>query len=425
VALVAGLSFGVAPAFRAARLDPNADPRSDGQRAAGAADRGRLRGLIVAGQTALMVVLLTGAGLLFRSLNEVMRVEPGFDPNVLTVRLSLPRKDYGQLARVSQFYRQLEARVAALPGVLSVGAVNHVPLNGALASADYKVAGGPAVSDDRLPTAQYRMATPAFFQTMGIPLVAGRAFADDDREGTALVAVVNRALARQSFPDQDPIGKHLLVKDTPDGFRSMEIVGVVGDVRHGGLETAAEPHLYVPYHQTHRELLVWLALNQFLVVRTGVEPMGLAETVRRELAAVDPNVAAADVRPSGQYVEAASAGRRFGLGLLAGFAVLALLLAVIGIYGVVSYAVAQRTREIAGMVLSEGVRRTALGLALGLLGAAAASHALRSLLYGVRPTDPWTYAAVSAVLAAVTVGACLMPARRAVRIDPLTALRTE
>ena len=242
--------------------------------------------------------------------------------------------------------------------------------------------------------------------------------------------------ARKSFPDRDPIGRYLLVRDTPAGFRPLQIVGVVGDVRHTSLEADAEPHVYVPYHQTPRDLLVWLTLNQFLVVRTTGAPLAMAEAVRRELQAVDSTVAAADIRASGYYVDAATAARRFSLELLAGFAGLALVMAAIGIYGVVSYTVAQRTREIGvrialgaemrdivGMVLGEGVRRTAVGVALGFAGALAASHAVRGLLYGVGATDPVTYAAVVALLLAVTIVACLLPAWRAARVSPLVALR--
>jgi putative ABC transport system permease protein len=435
-AVLAAVLFGLAPALRAARVDPSLDLKSEGRGAAGTADRGRARGLIVASQVALMMMLLTGAGLLLKSFHEVMRVEPGFDPGVLTVRLSLPRKDYGELAKVSQFYRQLEARVAALPGVTSVAAINHVPLNGAIATAEYNVADRPPASDDALPTAQYRMATPGYFRAMGVPLLAGRAFTDDDREGGAPVVIVSRGLARQAFPDRDPLGRYLLVRDTPTGFRPMQIVGVVGDVRHTSLEADAEPHVYLPYHQTHRDPLVWLTQNQFLVVRTMGAPLAMAEAVRRELQAVDSTVAAADIRASGYYLDAATAARRFSLELLGGFAGLALVMAAIGIYGVVSYTVAQRTREIGvrialgaemrdivGMVLGEGVKRTVVGVGLGLAGALAASHAVRGLLYGVGATDPVTYAAVIALLLGVTIVACLLPAWRAARVSPLVALR--
>jgi len=438
VAVLAGLAFGLVPAMRAARLDPGDDLKSEGRGSSGGADRSRARGLIVASQVGLMMMLLIGAGLLFKSFREVLRIEPGFDAGVLTVRLSLPKKDYGSLGTVSQFYRALEARVAGLPGVTGVAAGNHVPLNCALASAEYKVADRLPAAEEQLPTAQYRMVTPAYFTVMGIPVLAGRAFTDDDKEGGAPVAIVSRGLARQAFPERDPIGRYLLVRDSPDGFRPLRIVGVAGDVRHTSLEAEAEPHLYVPYHQTHRELLAWLTQNQYLVVRTSGPPMALAEAVRHALSAVDPSVAAADIRPSGYYLENATATRRFSLELLGGFAALALVMAAVGIYGVVSYTVAQRTREIGvrlalgadsstivRMVLSEGLRRTLAGIVLGLAGAIAAGRAVRSLLYGVGAIDPLTYGVVIALLVAVTVAACLLPAWRAAGVDPLIALRAE
>jgi len=435
-AVLSGLLFGLVPALRAARTDPQPALQAEGRASTAGADRGRARGLIVVGEIALMMVLLIGAGLLLKSFAAVMRVEPGFDGSVLTARLSLPRKAYGDLANVSRFYHDVEARLESLPGVRAVAAVNQVPLNGALASADYKVAGRAPVREDQLPTAQYRMVTPAYFRTMGIPLVAGRAFGDEDRAGGALVAIVSLALVRQSFPDTNVLGQHLLVQDTPAGFRSMEIVGVVGDVRHASLEGDPEPHLYVPYHQIDPELVAWLTLNQFLVVKTAGPPLVLAESVRRELLAVDPNVAAADVRPSGYYLDNATASRRFGLVLLALFAGIGLVMAAVGIYGVVSYSVAQRARDtgvrlalgatvadILGLVLGEGLRRTLVGVAIGVGAALVASRTAANLLYDVAATDPLTYAGVVAILMTVTLAASFVPAWRAARSSPLEAMR--
>jgi putative ABC transport system permease protein len=292
---LAGLGFGLVPALRAARADPNADLKAEGRGGAGSRERSRARGRIVAGQVALMMVLLAGAGHLLRSFREVMRIRPGFDGDALVLRLSLPRKDYATLESVSRFYRQLEARVAALPGVLSVAASNPIRMNGALASADYKVADRPPASESELPTAQYRMVTPAFFRTLGIPLLAGRGFDETDAASSPLVAVISEGLARKSFPDRDPLGRQLLVKDTPTGFRAMEIVGVAGDVKHTSFEGEAEPHLYVPYHQVNPNLLGFLTNNQFLLVRAASSPRALGDAARRELQAVDPNVASAHV----------------------------------------------------------------------------------------------------------------------------------
>jgi putative ABC transport system permease protein len=437
-AALTALAFGLVPALRATRGDPGRDLQSEGRGGAGTAEGGRVRGLIVAAQVAVMVVLLTGTGLLLKSFYAVTRVEPGFDAGVLTVRLSLPRTSYGDIEKVGRFYDQVEARVMRLPGVIATAAVNHVPLNGALASADYKVADRPPLRDDQLPTAQYRMVTPAYFRTMGIPLVAGRAFADQDRSGGAPVAIVSQSLARQSFPGRDPVGEHLLVQDTPSGFRSLEVVGVVGDLRHASLEGEAEPHLFVPYHQTHPALLVWLTQNQYLAVRTSGPPLALADAVRRELRAVDPDVAPADVRSTAQYLGRAAEARRFSLVLLALFALVGLALAAVGIYGVVSYSVSERTREVGvrlalgaaqrdilGLVLREGLRHAGAGIAVGMAAAFVATRALSSLLFGVKPTDPFTYAGVVAVLGVVAVAASLLPASQAARSSPLEALRHE
>jgi len=436
VAVAATLLFGLLPAVRAARVDPAPVLQSGGR--GGAAGGGRLRGLIVAAEVALMTVLLSGAGLLYASFRELMRVEPGFQTGVLSLRLSLPAGAYADIERVSRFYRDLEARVGALPGVESVAAVNHVPLSGGMASADYKVAGRPPVDEEKLPTGDYRMVTPGYFRTLGVPLVAGRAFGDDDRAGSAAVAIVSQALARQSFPGRDPVGERLLVKDTPEGFRAMEIVGVVGDVKHTSLEAPVAPHLYVPYHQTHRELLTWLTQNQFLVVRAAGDPLALVEAVRRELGQVDPGVASADARLMGFYVENASAARRFSLVLVGLFSAVALVMAALGLYGVVSYGVAQRTREtgvrlalgagvrdIVLLVLGDGLRRTLLGVGVGLLAAAAAARGLRGLLYGVTAGDLRVYAAVVGVLVAVGLLASVLPAWRAARLQPLVALRLD
>jgi predicted permease len=431
-AVLSGLGFGVAPALRAMRVDPNQELKA--QSRGGGSESGRARSSIVVAQVAVMVVLLTGAALLFKSFEAVLRVEPGFDGGVLTVRMSLPRKDYDDVGKMRRFYEQLEARVARLPGVLSVGAVNHVPLNGSLASADYKLEDHPPASESQLPTTNYRMVTPRYFETMRIPLVAGRVFDATDGEGRPAVGVISQAFARQTFGDLAPVGRRLLVRDAGE-FRPIEIVGVVGDVKHQSLEAPAEPHLYVPYYQTHAKLLVWLAQSQFLVVRASGDPLALGPAVRRELRAVDPGVASVGGRLSGDFVAAAAAARRFTLVLLALFAGVALVMAAVGIYGVVAYAVARRTREtglrlalgasasdILALVLGEGLRRSAVGIAIGLVGALAAARSLRSLLFGVGEADPAAYAGVVALLLAVTLLACLLPAWRASRLDPVRAL---
>jgi putative ABC transport system permease protein len=437
VAVVAGVGFGLVPAWRVLGSAPNRDLQSS-RGGTGTADGSRARGVIVAAQVAVMVVLLTGASLLYRSFHAVMRIEPGFDTRALTVRLSLPLKDYPDNVRISRFFEQLEERILELPGVQSVAGTNHIPLNGAIASTDYKVADQPPASEDQLPTALYRMVTPQYFRTMGIPVVAGRAFAASDRVGQPAVAIVSQSFVQQSFPNRDPLGRQLLVKDTPEGFRPIEIVGVAGDVHHGSLETASEPHIYVPYHQVPPSLLVWLAQTQFVVVRVEGDALALGEAVQRAVHAVDPNVASAGARLSGSYLEAAAAARRFSVVLVATFAVIALVMAVVGIYGVVSYSVARRTREtglrlalgagapdILSLVLGEGLKRTAWGIAAGVVAAVAAARGFQSLLFGVEASDLATYAGVALLMLAVTLAACFVPAWWASRLDPVEALRQD
>jgi putative ABC transport system permease protein len=433
---LAGLLFGLVPALRASRADVNEELKTEA-RGTGGVQHHRMRSLIVAGQVAAMVILLTGAGLLIKSFRQVQRVSPGFDEqNVLTVRLSLPQKRYSHQGPVSQFYRKLLPRLESLPGVTSVGVASQVPLNGAVAGVDYTVADRPPASEHGVPRAQYRVASRGYFRAMRIPLLAGREFEEIDTPETQPVAIVSAALVRKSFPDRDPIGQRILVDDNSTGPRPLEIVGVVGDVKHDSLESEPTGEIYVAFHQTHPDGLVWLTTTQYWVLRTQGEPLALAASVRRELLAVDAEVASSNIRTMEQYLASTVAPRRFNLLLLGMFAAVALLLAATGLYGVVSYSVAWRTREIGlrmalgaqradilRAVLGQALRLTAIGIVLGLGGALALTRALQGLLYGVTATDPPTFAGAVLVMGSVALLACYLPARRASRLDPQATLR--
>ncbi|MGH9868499.1 MAG: ABC transporter permease [Candidatus Polarisedimenticolia bacterium] len=437
VSVAAGLMAALLPAWRSSRGDLREDLAAGG-RSLGPGRRARARWILVSVEVALLAVLLSTGGLLYRSFQVAQRVAPGFWPDTLTVRLSLPRARYGTIEKVTAFYRELESRVAALPGIREVSAANHVPLNGALASADYRTADMPTGSDARLPTATYRMVTSRYFRAMGIPLLAGRAFDEKDDTDAPRVAIISQALARQSFAGKDPVGQQILVSDTPEGFRPFEIVGVVGDIRHDSLESEPSPHFFVPYAQTHPQLLVWLTATQYLVVRASVDPMSLEPAIRKALREVDPDVAAAQVRTTGDAVAASIASRRFSLTLMGLFAAIATLMAAFGLHGVVSTSVAWRTREMAlrmalgarpsqvrRLVLRQSAVIALAGGAFGLAASLAGGRLIEGLLFGVTAADPLSYASAILVLAAVVLVACDAPARRAARVAPAESLKAE
>jgi predicted permease len=437
VSIGAGLLATALPAWRTARGDLRED-LTGSDRSFGPGRRGRARWILVSAEVTLLAVLLSTGSLLYRSFLVASRVSPGFDDDTLTVRLSLPRARYDRIEKVTAFYDALESRVAALPGVTEVAAVNHVPLNGALASADYRTPEMPTGSGAALPTATYRMATPRYFRAMGIPLLSGRAFDDRDDTDAPHVAIISQALARKSFSGKDPVGTQILVQDSPEGFRPFEIVGVVGDIRHDGLEAQPSPHLFVPYAQTHPSLLMWLTATQYLAVRASVDPRSLEPAIRKVLREVDPDVAAAQVRTTGDAMAASIAPRRFTLTLLGVFAAIATAMAAFGLHGVVSTSVAWRTREMAlrmalgarpaqvrRLVLRQAAVAAAAGGACGLAVSLASSRLLEGLLFGVTAADPASHVCAFLVLGAVVLAACDAPARRAARTPLFECLKTE
>ena len=428
VSVGTGLLFGLVPALQASKTELNEALKEGGRTSAGHARR-RFRGALVVLEVALALVLLVGAGLMLKSFMRLMDVRPGFDPhNVLTMYLSLPGARYEKPEQIISFYQQLIAHVAAQPGVEAAGVVNFLPMSGSGGTTAFIVEGRPAPKPGQYPEANSRVASPNYFKALRIPLVKGRVFTDGDRADTPRVALINETMAREVFGGEDPLGK---VLRTPDGQNPTQIVGVVSDVKHFGLDDAAEPYLYVPHTQSP-------ASGMALVVRTTNEPTTLAAVVRREVQALDKDQPVYDVKNMEQRLAERTSPARLTSFLMGVFAALALVLAAVGIYGVVAYSVAQRTheigirmalgaerRDILLLVVRQGMVLVGVGLALGLGASFLLMRWLASKLFQVSATDPSTFAGVALLLAAIALVACLVPARRATKVDPLVALRYE
>jgi putative ABC transport system permease protein len=433
MSLATSLLVGLVPALHVSRGNVR-EALQQGERGAGGGNR--LRATLVFAEIALTTLLLTMAALLARSFQRVEAVDPGFRPaGVLTVRLSLPRARYAGRAAIENFYNEVQPRLASIPGVQSVAAANVVPMNNYLATMVFYV-DGSIVKD--APEAHYRMISPDYFRALGIPLHRGRAFSAADRSDSPPVAIVNERLAAQFFGGRDPVGKRMRLADDGKHPREVEVVGIVGNVKHFGLEREATIEIYVPMSQVPESTTIWLANNMYWVVHTDGQPLVLSNAVRREIAAVDPAVPASFVRSMEQWMGGTLAQRRFNLRLVEAFAVAALLLAMVGVYAVAAFAVAARTREL-GIRLALGasrrevsglVLRNALGPVLGALGvggiaAVVAAPAVSGLLFGVTPRDLVSLAASITVLASAALVATWLPARRASRIDPIVALRID
>ena len=434
VSLGASLLVGVAPALQASRRDlRGALQRGDRGSSAGTM---RLRAALVFAEIALSTILLIAAVLLTRSLQHVEAVDPGFRPSqVLTIRLSLPRARYGGRAAIEHFANEVQRRIASIPGVRAVAAANVVPMNGYLATTPFFVDG---VVTRNAPEAHYRMVTPDYFRALGIPVRGGRTFDGADRSGSAPVGIVNETLAQEYFRGRNPIGSRMRLDDGEQTPREVQIVGIVGNVKHFGLDKETTIEVYVPVAQVPDPTTIWLANNMYWVVHTDGAPLAAANAVRREIAAVDPAVPASFVRSMDQWVGATLAERRFNLQLVGAFAATALLLGVVGVYAVSAFAVTSRTREIGiraalgashrdviGLVLRNGMSPALGGLAAGMGMAAMLAPALSGMLFGVRPADATSLAISLAALGCAALLANIVPARRAARIDPIVALRVE
>jgi putative ABC transport system permease protein len=375
----------------------------------------------------MAMVLLIGAGLLINSFVRLQQVNPGFDEkNLLTARIDVPNP-YGQPEKKQQFFEQLQQRVAALPGVEAVGLVTELPLARQSANYKFKIEGRPEPAPGQNPDADIRNVNHDYFRAMRIPLRTGRSFTEADVRDGAKVVLISNELARLYFTGEDPLGQRLLTG--PLSRESYEIIGIVGDVVHRGLESGLRQTIYFP------SLRLGYAN---LVIRTANDPVSLAAAVRREVAAIDPNQPVANLKTMERWVSESVAQPRFRTLLLGLFSGAALLLAMMGIYGVMSYAVSQRVHELGvrmalgarasdvlGLVIRQGMKLALYGVAIGLVAAFALTRLIKDLLFGVRATDPLTFATTALLLTGVALLACYVPARRATKVDPLASLRHE
>ncbi len=431
IALATGALFGLAPAVVASKPDLNDALKETGRANTGGLQRHRLRSLLVVAEVALALILLIGAGLMIRSSQKLQAVDPGFRTDkMLTMRVALPSSRYGKNPQVVGFFQDALARIESLPGVRAASAINFLPLTGRASATDFEVVGRPKPPAGENPITDVRVADPKFFRTMGIPLLRGREFTAHDTAGSPKVLIINEALARSVFPQEDPIGKKLIIGWDPPLVED-EIVGVVGDIKHYGLDTASRPTIYWPEARYPYNVMT-------LVVRTSSDPENLAAAAIREIRAIDPDQPVSDVRTMEAVVSESVSGQRFNMVLLGIFAALALVLAAVSIYGVMAYNVAQRTHEIGirvalgashadvmRLVVGQGISLALAGIAAGVVGAFALTRLMSTLLFDVTPTDPATYAAVSALLALIGLAATYIPARRALRVEPIVALRCE
>ncbi len=429
LAIVCGLLVGLLPALQATRTDPHESLKADA-RTGGSRGGRRVRHVLVVAELALSVVLLLGAGLLMRSFLNLQRVDRGFDPSgVLTMRLTLPWERYpGDAA--GAFFDELSERLAALPGVRSVAAASQFPPSGPFTT-QFALEGAPA-SGQTMPTALVTVASPGYFDTLRVPLRAGRSISPSDRLATPRVAMINQAFAARYLAGVDPIGRRLSLGSADRPGPPLTIVGVVSDYRNNGATRAVRPEIYTPV----RQQTAWNQL--FVLVRTDASPAALLPSVRQTVSALDPEQPVYMIQTLDEALATSSFQQRISAVLLTIFAGVALVLAAIGIYGVMSYAVTARTqemgvrlavgaqrRDVIWLVLGQVLRLSAIGLAIGLLVLVAAGPALESLLFGVQAIDPVTIAVVTAILGAVALVAAWAPASRASRIDPIEALRAE
>jgi putative ABC transport system permease protein len=436
ISMLTGLLFGLAPALQASKSNLNESLKDGGRSGSAGASRQRVRNLLVVSEVALSLLLLVSAGLLIKSFMRLQETELGFDPeNVLTLRVPLPEARYKEYAQVDNFWDELLRRVRALPGVESAGLTRGLPMNGGIESG-VMIEGQETTNPKDATVAVNLYAEPGYFRTMNIKLLRGRFLSEQDTKDAPLAVMVDEMFVARFFPNADPLGKRLRIGGDRAPLRN--IVGVFKHIKHYGPDEEGRVEIYTPYKQVAAESFAAANRSLWLAVKTTGDPTSLAPLIRNEVLQIDKDQPISNVETMENIVAATVAPQKFATWLLGIFAGSAMLLAAIGIYGVMAYSVTQRTHEIGirmalgaargdvlRMVVVQGMKLALLGVGIGIIGAVLLTRLMSSLLYGVSATDPLTYGGVSLLLAGVAFLACLIPARRATRVDPMVALRYE
>ncbi len=433
ISLATGIVFGLVPALQASKTDLNESLKEGGRSATGGPRRQRVQNLLIVSEMALALVLLVGAGLMIKSFVHLQNMNPGFDPgHVLTAFVGLPEAKYKDEAQLRDFFEQVLARVRTLPGVEAAGAVSHLPLSGNEELDGFTIEGRPEPIDtSQIQTADFRVVTPDYFRALKIPLLRGRYFTEQDNKDAPYAIIIDETFARRAFPGEDPLGQRIDEQGSPHKRGPAIIVGIVGSIKHTALNAGPKPAMYVPAAQSPWQYMV-------LTIRTTGDPANLTAAVRREVLAVDKDQPLSDVTTMEQLFTKAVAPQRFNMLLLGIFAGVAVILATVGIYGVISYSVTQRAHEMGIRIALGASRRDILklivghamllalgGVGLGLIGALLLTRLMSSLLYEVSAHDPVIFASIACLLAGIALIASYIPARKATKVDPIVALRYE
>jgi len=432
ITCLTGIIFGLAPALIFSRRNVN-ESLQEGSRGATGGSGARLRQALVVIEVALALVVLTGAGLMIQSMARLLNVAPGLNPtNLLTLSISLPQENlYYSPPAHPQFAHDLQEQVGSIPGVVAVSAVSHLPIGGGQAGRGFVIDGQPDPGAENQPGAGYSVVCPDYFRTMGIKLVSGREFTEQDTPNAPGVIVINEALARRYWPNENPIGKRIKIGYFDSNSPWLTVVGLTQDVKQGGLDRQSRREFFRPYNQA-----AWPVMT--IVVRTAANPAAILNPIKQALARIEPDRAVSGIRTMDEVIHDSLGSRRFPMLLLLAFSLVALTLAAVGISGVVSFSVSQRTREIGirmalgarkgnvlRLVLNRSMGAAIAGILFGLLGSFALTRFLAGLLFEVKPMDPIVLGIVAVLLAGVAFVACYLPARRAMNVDPMIALRYE